>query len=279
MTGQFGKNHLGDLDEHLPTAHGFDEFFGSLYHLNASDEPETPRLPEGPRVPEAIRAARRPAHLCRRPHRGHRAAHQEADGDHRPGGDRRCNRLPEDGPRTQDKPFFLWWNSTRMHVWTRLKAESEGKTGLGIYPDGMVEHDEMVGQMLKALDDLGLAENTIVMYSTDNGAEKFTWPDGGTVTVPRREEHQLGRRLSSPVRGALARRHQARHDLQRDRRARGLDTDACGGGRRSGHQGEAADGHKVGDKTFKVHLDGYNVTDYLAGTGERSAQGVHLLRR
>ena len=79
-----------------------------------------------------------------------------------------------------NKPFFLWWNSTRMHIWTRLKAESQGKTGLGIYPDGMVEHDGQVGQVLDKLKELGLEENTIVMYSTDNGAEKFSWPDGGT---------------------------------------------------------------------------------------------------
>ncbi len=82
--------------------------------------------------------------------------------------------------RRQNKPFFLWWNSTRMHIWTQLKAASEGKTGFGIYPDGMVEHDGMVGELLDKLKELGLDENTIVMYSTDNGAEKFTWPDGGT---------------------------------------------------------------------------------------------------
>ena len=83
------------------------------------------------------------------------------------------------------KPFFLWWNSTRMHIWTRLKEASRGKTGLGIYPDGMVEHDAHVGQLLDALKEMGLDQNTIVMYSTDNGAEKFTWPDGGTTPVPR----------------------------------------------------------------------------------------------
>src|SRR6185295_20246477 len=81
--------------------------------------------------------------------------------------------------KKESKPFFLWWNSTRMHIWTRLKAESQGKTGLGIYPDGMVEHDAMVGQLLDKLKELGLDDNTIVMYSTDNGAEEFTWPDGG----------------------------------------------------------------------------------------------------
>ena len=164
MTGQFGKNHLGDSDEHLPTAHGFDEFFGSLYHLNASDEPENPDYPKEPEFRQRF---------------GPRGVlHTYADGrieDTGPLTKKRMETIDQEvtdaainfmkRAKDQNRPFFLWWNATRMHIWTRLKPESEGKTGLGIYPDGMVEHDAMVGVMLKALDELGLSDNTVVMYS------------------------------------------------------------------------------------------------------------------
>jgi arylsulfatase len=182
LTGQFGKNHLGDLDEHLPTMHGFDEFFGSLYHLNAKDEPEHPDYPKDPEFRKKF-GPRGVIHSWANPDGSQRI---ENTG---PLTKKRMETIDQEvtdaaidflkRAKEQDKPFFLWWNSTRMHIWTRLKPESQGKTGLGIYPDGTVEHDGQVGQMLKALDDLGLADNTIVMYSTDNGAEKFTWPDGG----------------------------------------------------------------------------------------------------
>ena len=116
--------------------------------------------------------------------------------------------------KTADKPFFLWWNSTRMHIWTHLKPESQGKTGLGVYPDGMVEHDAQVGQILDKLKELGLEENTIVMYSTDNGAECFSWPDGGTYAVSQREKLELGRRLSRSLPDPVAWGDQTGHDLQ-----------------------------------------------------------------
>src|SRR5688572_7035285 len=188
VTGQFGKNHLGDRDEHLPTAHGFDEFFGSLYHLNAEDEPEHPDYFKDPELRKRFGT------------RGVIHAWSNPDGTQKieltgPLNKKRMETVDEEvtkeairfmgDAKKADKPFFVWWNSTRMHIWTRLKAENQGKTGLGIYPDGMVEHDAHVGQVLKALDELGLAENTIVMYSTDNGAEKFTWPDGGRSEARR----------------------------------------------------------------------------------------------
>ena len=196
-TGQFGKNHLGDRNEFLPTVHGFDEFFGNLYHLNAEDEPEHPDYPKdpgfraqfGPRGVLKCTAtttdqpgddpALRP--LGQAEMRGHGTLDQEAHGDGGPGvsgGHDRLHRPLGQGPK---KPFFVWFNSSRMHIWTRLKPESQGVTGLGIYPDGMVEHDGQVGQLLKKLDDLGIADNTIVIYTTDNGAEAFSWPDGGTT--------------------------------------------------------------------------------------------------
>ena len=174
-TGQFGKNHLGDRDEHLPTAHGFDEFFGSLYHLNAEDEPEHPDYFKDPEMRKRY-ATRGVIHSWANPNGKQRIELTGALTKKRMETvdeevTREAVRFMEESKR-EDKPFFVWWNSTRMHIWTRLKAESQGKTGLGIYPDGMVEHDAMVGQLLDKLRELGLENNTIVMYSTDNGAEK-----------------------------------------------------------------------------------------------------------
>jgi arylsulfatase A-like enzyme len=180
MTGQFGKNHLGDRDEMLPTAHGFDEFFGNLYHLNAEQEPEHVDYPKDPEFRKKF---------------GPRGViHSYADGRIEDTGPLNIKRMEtvdmEVTDRAMDfmeravkadKPFFVWWNSTRMHIWTHLKPESVGKTGLGVYADGMVEHDAMVGQLLAKLKELGVEDNTIVMYSTDNGAEFFSWPDGGTT--------------------------------------------------------------------------------------------------
>jgi arylsulfatase len=179
-TAQYGKNHFGDLDEQLPTNHGFDEFFGNLYHLNAEEEPENEDYPKDPE----FRKKFGPRGVIR----------SYADG-----------RIEDTGPLTKkrmetideetlsgamdfmersvksDKPFFLWWNATRMHIWTRLKEASKGVTGNGVYADGMVEHDGHVGQLLAKLKELGIEDNTVVMYSTDNGAEVFSWPDGGTI--------------------------------------------------------------------------------------------------
>ena len=184
VTGQFGKNHLGDRDEFLPTAHGFDEFFGNLYHLNAEEEPENPDYPKDPEFKKKF-GPRGVLHTWANP-----------DGTQKientgPLTTKRMETVDEefldaslkfiDKANSDGKPFFCWWNSTRMHVWTHLKKESEGVTGLGLYPDGMVEHDGHVGKLLEKLDELGIADNTIVMYSTDNGAECLSWPDGGAT--------------------------------------------------------------------------------------------------
>jgi arylsulfatase A-like enzyme len=163
-----------------------------------------------------------------------------------------------------NKPFFLWWNSTRMHIFTHLKKESEGKTGLGIYPDGM-EHDGMVGQLLDKLHELGLDENTIVMYSTDNGAEEMSWPDGGTT--PFRGEKNTnwegGYRVPAAIRwpgvikpGTVSNEIYAHEDM--------LPTLLAAAGVPDVKE-QLLKGMKVGNKTFKVHLDGYNITDSLAG--------------
>jgi len=205
MTAQFGKNHLGDADETLPTAHGFDEFFGSLYHLNAEQEPENPDYFKDPAMIKKY-ATRGVIHSFANP-----------DGTQKikstgPLNIERMKTIDEEvtalalkyleKAKKADKPFFLWWNSTRMHIFTHLKDESKGKTGLGVYPDGMVEHDGHVGQILDKLDELGLTDNTIVMYSTDNGAECFTWPDGGTTPFrgEKNENWEGGYRVPCAIR-------------------------------------------------------------------------------
>ena len=196
-TAQIGKNHLGDRNEYLPTVHGFDEFYGNLYHLNAEEEPENPDYPSAPEYPN-FRNTFGPRGLldCK------------ATDTEDPTEDPRFGRvgkqtLKDTGPITRKrmetaeeellarslafmdrahktgKPFFLWHNTTRMHVFTRLSAKWENKSGYGLYADGMMELDHVVGELLKKLDDLGIADNTIVLFTGDNGAEIFSWPDGG----------------------------------------------------------------------------------------------------
>ncbi len=188
-TGQFGKNHLGDRNEFIPTVHGFDEFFGNFYHLNAEEEPENPDYPKNPKFKEMF--GPRGVFHC---YATDTASTLPDDGRFGKWGKQRCE---DTGPLTKKrmetvdeevlaetakfidksqqagKPWFVWFNTTRMHIHTHLKPESQGKTGLGIAPDGMVEHDGHIGQLLKKLDDLRIADNTIVIWTTDNGAEVF----------------------------------------------------------------------------------------------------------
>ena len=267
-TGQFGKNHLGDRDEHLPTAHGFDEFYGSLYHLNAEEEPENPDYFKDPEMRKRY-ATRGVIHSWATPDGKQkieltgpltRKRMETVDEEFT----REALRFMEESKR-EGKPFFLWWSSTRMHIFTHLKAESQGKTGLGIYPDGMVEHDAMVGQMLDKLAELGLDSNTIVMYSTDNGAEKMSWPDGGQS--PFRGEKNTnwegGYRVPTAIRwpgvtkpGTVLNDVFAHEDM--------LPTLLAAAGDPSVKE-KLLKGMKVGTKSFKVHLDGYNIRDVLAG--------------
>lgn len=268
MTAQFGKNHLGDLDEHLPTAHGFDEFFGSLYHLNAEEEFENPDYFKDPALINKYKT-RGVIHTWAMPDGTQKI---ESTG---PLGKKRMETIDEeitnasldylDKAAKSDKPFFMWWNSTRMHIHTHLKEESQGKTGLGVYPDGMVEHDAMVGQLLDKLDELGIADNTIIMYSSDNGAESFSWPDGGTT--PFRGEKATnwegGFRVPCAIRwpgtikpGTVSNEIFAHEDM--------LPTILAAAGAPDVKE-QLLKGMEVGDKTFKVHLDGYNITDALTG--------------
>jgi arylsulfatase len=279
-TGQFGKNHLGDRDEHLPTNHGFDEFFGNLYHLNAEDEPENPDYPR-----DKVMADGRTFYETFGP-RG--VIHSWANGDG-------TQRVEDTGPLTKKRmetvdtevtdaaiefiekahaagePFFLWWNSTRMHVWTRLAPESEGVTGLGVYPDGMVEHDGHVGRILDKLDELGITENTIVMYSTDNGAEVMTWPDGGTT--PFRGEKNTnwegGYRVPTVIRwpgviepGTKENAIFSHEDM--------LPTLMAAVGEPDVSERLKAGGYEAIGRTYKSHIDGYNMLPYLKGEAAES---------
>jgi arylsulfatase len=263
-SGQFGKNHLGDRDEHLPTAHGFDEFFGNLYHLNAEEEPETYYYPKDPSFREKY---------------GPRGViHSYSDGrieDTGPLTRKRMETVDEEfltaaiafieQAHAEGKPFFVWYNSTRMHVFTRLKPESEAVTGIGLYPDGMVELDGMVGILLDKLDELGITDNTIVMFSTDNGAETFTWPDGGT-TIFRGEKNtnwEGGYRVPAMVRwpGQIVSGQVSNEIISQ---LDWMPTFLAAAGEPN-VKAELLAGKQVGDRSFKVHLDGYNFLPYLLG--------------
>ena len=228
VTGQFGKNHLGDRDEMLPTAHGFDEFFGNLYHLNAEEEPENPDYPKDPEFKKKFgpRGVIHSAFADGRIRSRHRPADEEADGDHRRGshGARRSTSWSE--AHKDGKPFFIWWNSTRMHIFTHLKTESEGKTGLGIYADGMVEHDGQVGQVLAKLKELG-STRTRSSCTRPTTAPR---PSAGPTAAPRcfaARRTRTGKAATACRADPLARRDQARHGHQRHRRARRHAADAA----------------------------------------------------
>jgi len=280
-TGQFGKNHLGDRNEHFPTVHGFDEFQGNFYHLNAEEEPENADYPKNPEF--KAKFGPRGVYKCTAT-----ATDSTKPDDPRFGkwGKQSCT---DTGPLTKKrmetideeilaatldfmdrnskagKPFFAWFNTSRMHIWTHLKAESEGKTGLGVYPDGMVEHDGHIGQLLKKLDDLGIADNTIVIWTTDNGAEAMSWPDGGTT--PFRGEKNTnwegGYRVPLVVRWpGTIKPGSVYNDIisHEDWLPTLLDGAGVPGIKDALLKGVKADG-----KSYKVHLDGYDFAPYFRG--------------
>ena len=266
-SGQFGKNHLGDKDEFLPTNHGFDEFFGNLYHLNAEEAPEDVDYPKDP----AFRKQFGPRGVIR----------SFADGrieDSGPLTRKRMETVDEeflaaalkfiDKAHADDKPFFVWFNSTRMHYYTHVKESQLGASGQGFYNDGMVEHDGHVGQLLGKLDELDVADNTIVIYSTDNGPHYNQWPDAA-ITPFRGEKNtnwEGGFRVPAMVRwpgkikpGTISNAVMSHLDWVPTLMAA------------SGDETVKADlkkGKRYGSKTFNVHLDGYNFLPYLTGQAE-----------
>ncbi len=274
-TGQFGKNHLGDKDEFLPTHHGFDEFLGNLYHLNAEEEPENPDYPKSPEFRKRF---------------GPRGViHSHADG-----------KIEDTGPLTRKrmetadeeflagaldfierqhkagKPFFCYVNSTRMHIFTHLKKESDGKTGLGLYPDGMVEHDGHVGQLLKKLDDLKIADNTIVVYTTDNGAEVMSWPDGGSTPFKgeKATNWEGGFRVPMVIRWpGVIKPHTIHNEMFAHEDL--IPTFAAAGGD-TGIVERCKKGCQLDKKSFKVHLDGHNLMPFLKGEAKESPRKEFL---
>jgi len=282
VTGHFGKNHLGDRNEYLPTVHGFDEFFGNLYHLNAEEEPEDPQYPKAPEFKQ--RFGPRGALRCKA------AEKDDATVDPR-FGKMGKQTITDTGPITRkrmetvddeflagtldfmeravkhEKPFFIWHNATRMHVWTRLGPKYDGSTGYGLYADGMKQLDDNVGVLLQKLDDLGIADNTVVVFSTDNGAEKITWPDGGAT--PFRGEKgstwEGGMRVPCVVRwpglvkpGTVINEIMSHEDWAVTLLSAAGETDV---------KQKLKQGHVANGKMFKVHLDGYDQRELLAGTG------------
>jgi arylsulfatase len=281
-TGQFGKNHVGDRNEHLPTVHGFDEFFGNLYHLNAEEEPENPDYPKNPEFfakfgPRGVlkSVATDTDDPTEDPRFG-RVGKQKVENTG-PLDTKRMETVDEeflaaatdfiDRQHKASKPFFCWFNTTRMHVFTRLKAASQGKTGLGVEADGMVELDGYVGQLLKQLDDLGIADNTIVLFTTDNGAEVFSWPDGGTT--PFRGEKNTnwegGYRVPGMIRwpGVVKPGTEINDIVSLED---WVPTLVAAAGEPNVKE-KLLNGYEAAGKTFKVHLDGYDQHDLLAGTG------------
>ena len=286
-TGQFGKNHLGDRNEYLPTVHGFDEFYGNLYHLNAEEEPELPDYPKDPAF--LAKFGPRGVMDCKASDK------DDATVDPRFGkvGRQVCK---DTGPLTKKrmetidddivnravdfirrqhkagKPFFVWVNTTHMHLRTHTKPESIGQAGRwqSPYHDTMIDHDKNVGQVLKALDDLGIADNTFFMYSTDNGPHMNTWPDGG-MTPFRNEKNsnwEGAYRVPAMVRwpghikpGQVSNEMVAHHDWLPTLAAIAGDTRVTE---------KLLKGYKVGNTTYKVHLDGYNLVPYLTGQTPKS---------
>ncbi|MGR4066091.1 MAG: arylsulfatase [Vulcanimicrobiaceae bacterium] len=288
-TGQFGKNHLGDRNEYLPTVHGFDEFFGNLYHLNAEEEPELPDYPKDPKF-KAMFGPRGVMH-CK--------ASDKDDPTVDPRWGRVGKQTIEDtGPLTKkrmetvdeeitaralawmeeqakaDKPFFLWYNSTAMHFRTHVAEKNIGKSGQDPYSDRMVVHDEQIGMMLDKIDELGIADNTIVMYSTDNGPENDTWPDGANTPFRGQKDSNWegGWRVPSFIRwpgtikpGSVYNGIVSHIDMFPTFLAAAGNPDVTK---------QLLDGCTVGGQKFNVHLDGYNMIPYFSGQAKESPRNA-----
>ncbi|WP_053404461.1 arylsulfatase [Persicobacter sp. CCB-QB2] len=261
-TGQFGKNHLGDRDEFLPTAHGFDEFFGNLYHLNAEEAPEHPNYPKDP----AFRKKFGPRGVLK----------STADGEVKDTGPLTKKRMETidqefldatidfiERKENEDTPWFCWFNPSRMHYHTHVPDDYKGKTGLNVYADGMVQHDDQIGELLDKIDELNIAENTIVIYTTDNGAHFNMWPDG--ASTPFRGEKNTN--WEGGYRVPFAIRWPAKIKAGTVENGITSHTDwlptlmAAAGDEHIVEK--LQEGHKIGDMTYKVHVDGYNLLPNL----------------
>ncbi|MGI9435632.1 MAG: sulfatase-like hydrolase/transferase, partial [Geminicoccaceae bacterium] len=267
-TGQFGKNHLGDKDKYLPTNHGFDEFFGNLYHLNAEEEPEHADYPKG----AEFRQRFGPRGVIK----------SSADGqiqDTGPLTRKRMETVDDEAvagaidfikrAHEQDKPFYVWWNGTRMHFRTHVKDELRGISGQDEYGDGMVEHDMHVGQLLDLLDELGIADNTIVHYSTDNGPHMNTWPDAASSPFfgEKNTNWEGGWRVPSMVRwpgkiepGSIS--NEIMHHMD------WLPTYMAAAGNPNIKEQLLEGGVQAIGREYNVHLDGYNFLPHLLGEEE-----------
>jgi len=289
-TGQFGKNHLGDKNEYLPTAHGFDEFFGNLYHLNAEEEPEEPNYPPAKDFPRFLErfGPRGVLHSwatdtddATTDERWGRVGKQKIE-DTGPLTKKRMETIDDevlehaidfiDRQHADGTPFFVWFNTTHMHFRTHTKPESLGQAGRwqSPYHDTMIDHDRTIGAVLDKLDELGIAENTIVIYSTDNGPHMNSWPDAG-MTPFRSEKNtnwEGAFRVPEMIRwpgkiaaGVVSNEIVQHHDW--------LPTFVAAAGEPDVVE-KLKSGHTIGDTTYKVHIDGYNLLPYLTGEVDKS---------
>jgi arylsulfatase len=287
MTGQFGKNHLGDRNEYLPTVHGFDEFYGNLYHLNAEEEPENPDYPKDPKFratygPRGVMDCKTSETFDKTDEPRWGVMGKQTCKDTGPLTIKRMRNIEEDLLNRSldfmeravkaDKPFFLWHVSTRNHVWIHLNEKYKNKTGEGIYADGMAELDDVTGKLLDKLDELKIADNTIVIWSTDNGAEVFTWPQGGNHPFKgeKGSTTEGGFRVPQLVRwpghiepGTVINDMFAHEDWMPTILAMAND------GKDTGIQEKLLKGgFEANGKTFKAHLDGVNQLPLLTGKGK-----------
>src|ERR1700743_3184328 len=290
-TGQFGKNHVGDRNPSLPTVNGFDEFFGNLYHLNAEEEPEYPDYPKDPKFRQQF--GPRGVLKCKATDKDDTTVDpvfgkvgKQTIENTGPLPKERMETVDEeflaaaldfiDRKHKEDVPWFCYFNTTRMHVLTHLKPASVGVTGHGLYPDGMVELDGYVGQLLDKLDKLGVADNTIVVFTTDNGAETMSWPDGGST--PFRGEKDTnwegGWRVPCVMRwpgviepGRVINDICSLQDF--------IPTFAAAAGEPD-LTAKVKKGYKIGNKTYKVHLDGFNLLPFLAGKEEKCPRDAFI---
>ena len=272
-TGQFGKNHQGDRDEHLPTMHGFDEFFGNLYHLNAEEEPENRDYPKDPEFRRKF--GPRGVLKCKADGKGGQAIENTG-----PLTKKRMETIDEetlasakDFITRQSKagtPFFCWWNGTRMHFRTHVKEASLGTSGQDEYGDGMVEHDGHVGELLRVLDDLGLANDTIVLYSTDNGPHYNTWPDAGTTPFRSEKNSNWEGAYRVPAFVRWPGRYTAGTTLNGIvAHEDWLPTFAAAAGAPDVTE-KLLTGADINGRRYKNHIDGYDMNDYLSGRAAES---------